>query len=92
MPAAVQPPTPETTAAHRAAALAWKAHRIERTKGPRANPHLPLRAAVLLTFGAAFPDLQRAVGASSEAAACAEKPVRCGKVKEHGHMEFLRLT
>lgn len=50
-PAAVEPPTPENVHLYRAAALAYrKASRIERRKGLRTNPHVPLRAAALAVW------------------------------------------
>ncbi len=50
-PASVEPPTPENIDCYRAAALAYRrAHRLERRKGLRANPHVPLRAATLAVW------------------------------------------
>ena len=50
-PSAVEPPTPDTIAVYRAAAVAYRnAHRAERRKGLRANPHVPLRAAALAVW------------------------------------------
>ena len=45
-PENVQPPTDETVDAYRAAVLAYrKAYAIERKKGMRLNPHVPLKSA-----------------------------------------------
>ncbi len=50
-PASVEPPTHENIDCYRAAALAYrKAHRLERHKGFKADPHVPLRAATLAVW------------------------------------------